>query len=64
MKNSEIKALSIDELQGKLSVEKENLARLKFSHAITAIENPMTIREARKLIARIETEIRVKAAQN
>ena len=64
MKNSEIKALSLDELKGKLGVEKENLARLKFSHAITAIENPMKIREARKSIARLETEIRVKSVEN
>ena len=62
MKNSEIKGLSLDELKGKLDVEKENLSKLKFAHAITPIENPMRLKEARKLVARISTEIRVKEA--
>ena len=60
MKNSELRGLSVDELKSKLAVEKEGYGKLKFAHAITPIENPMKIREARKLIARIETEIRAK----
>ena len=60
MKNSELRGLSVDELGSKLSVEKESYQKLKFAHAITPIENPMKIREARKLIARIQTEIRAK----
>ena len=60
MKNSEIKALSLDELQGKLEVEQDSLQKLKFAHAITPVENPMRIKEARKLVARIRTEIRAK----
>ena len=60
MKNSEIKGLSLDELKGKLAAEKEGLAKLKFAHAITPIENPMRIKEAKKLVARISTEIRAK----
>ncbi len=60
MKNSEIVALSLDELTSKLSVEKEMYGKLKFAHSITPIENPMKIREARKTIARIQTEIRAK----
>ncbi|MFZ9046605.1 MAG: 50S ribosomal protein L29 [Cyclobacteriaceae bacterium] len=62
MKNSELRGLSADELKSKLAVEKEGYKKLKFSHAITPIENPMKIREARKLIARIETEIKAKEA--
>lgn len=60
MKNSEIIALSLDELKGKLVVEKENFAKLKFAHAITPIENPMRLKVAKKLVARISTEIRAK----
>jgi large subunit ribosomal protein L29 len=60
MKQSEIKGLSLDELKNKLAVEKENYNRLKFAHAITPIENPMKIRETRRLIARMETEVRAK----
>lgn len=60
MKNSELRGLSLDELKNKLAVEKENYAKLKFAHSITPIENPMKIRENRKLVARIQTEIKVK----
>jgi len=64
MKNSEIRGLSLEELKNKLAVEKENHAKLKFAHSITPIENPMKIRESRKLIARIQTEINVKETTN
>jgi large subunit ribosomal protein L29 len=61
MKNSEIKALSQQELQEKVALEKENLMKLKFAHAISPIENPMKIRHTRKLIARLSTELGAKA---
>ena len=57
MKNSELRALSVDELNKKLVVEKENLQKLIYSHAATPIENPMKIKVARKFVARIKTEI-------
>ena len=60
MKNSELRGLTLDELRNKLTVEKENYGKLKFAHSITPIENPMKIKEARKLVARIETVIRAK----
>ena len=64
MKNSEIKALSLEELQSKLEVEQDSLHKLKFAHAITPVENPMRIKNARKLVARIKTEIRAKELAN
>lgn len=60
MKNSEIRTLSIDELREKIGSEKETLRKMKFAHRISAIENPMRIRETRKLIARLSTELRKK----
>ena len=64
MKNSEIKALSVDEIKQKLVSEKEALNKLKFAHAISPIENPMKIKESRKLVARLETELRAKELAN
>jgi len=61
MKNSELRALSVEELEKKLVVEKENLEKLIFSHAATPIENPMRIKVARRFVARIKTEISNKA---
>lgn len=63
MKNSDIKALTIDELKEKIVSEKEALRKLQFAHKISAIENPMRIRETRRLIARLGTELRAKELQ-
>lgn len=63
MKNSEIRALTLEELQNKIVVEKENYNKLKFAHAVTPIENPMKIRESRRLVARLQTELSNKKNQ-
>jgi large subunit ribosomal protein L29 len=60
MKNSEIRALSVAELEQKIASEREAYNKLKFAHAISPIENPIKIRETRKLIARLETELKAK----
>lgn len=60
MKNSEIVALSLEELKQKLASEQETFRKMKFAHAISPIENPMKIKETRKLIARLQTELRAK----
>jgi large subunit ribosomal protein L29 len=60
MKNSEIKALNVAELTEKIISEKEGLRKLQFAHQVSAIENPMKLREARKLVARLKTELRAK----
>ncbi|MEP2771736.1 MAG: 50S ribosomal protein L29 [Fulvivirga sp.] len=60
MKNSEIVALSLEELKQKLASEQEAFRKMKFAHEISPIENPMKIKETRKLIARLQTELRAK----
>jgi large subunit ribosomal protein L29 len=62
MKYSEIAGLSLVELREKLSSEQEALRKMKFAHQVSAIENPMKIKETRKLIARLKTELTAKAA--
>ncbi|RFZ83409.1 50S ribosomal protein L29 [Mucilaginibacter terrenus] len=57
MKNSEIIGLTTEELTAKLSEEKTTLTKLKFAHAVSAIENPSRITKVRKEIARLNTEI-------
>ena len=63
MKNSEIKALSAAELKEKLASEKEALRKIQFAHQISSVENPMKIKESRKLVARHQTELRAKELQ-
>jgi large subunit ribosomal protein L29 len=64
MKNSELKSLTLEELKKKLDAEKESLTKLKFAHAISPIENPMKIKETRKLIARIKTILKQTDTKN
>jgi large subunit ribosomal protein L29 len=47
--------LSAEELVGRISDEQLKLKKLQFSHAITPIENPLTIRATKKEIARLKT---------
>lgn len=54
----DLKGLSDQDLKDKLSEETLRLKKVSFSHAVTPIENPMTIRFMRREIARIQTEIR------
>jgi large subunit ribosomal protein L29 len=63
MKNSEIKALSVAELQEKIVSEREALRKIQFAHKVSSIENPMRINQTRKLIARLNTELRAKEIQ-
>jgi len=57
MKNSEILELATEELTARISEERATLTKLKFAHAVSAIENPMRITKVRKDIARLNTEI-------
>jgi len=56
MKNKDIMALSDAELLDKIKEEKAALSKLKVNHNVSPIENPITIRNARKTIARLATE--------
>ncbi len=55
MKNTDLSGLSLDQLQQQIIEEKDRLVKLKFAHAITPIENPRRITEARKNIAKLFT---------
>jgi len=57
MKNSEIKELSTKELKERVDSEMELLTRLKLNHAVSPLDNPIKIRDSRKNIARMNTEL-------
>jgi large subunit ribosomal protein L29 len=63
-KHSEVKSLTEDELKERIESERENLQKLQFAHAISPIENPMKIRETRRLIARLKTQLNIKQREN
>lgn len=64
MKKADITGLSVDDLKNKIQEERTNLQRLKFAHAVTPLENPSQIRQGRKAIARLLTELRAKELAN
>ena len=57
MKNAEIKSLAASEIAERIVAEQENLSKLKFAHAISPIENPNRLREAKRFIARLKTSL-------
>ena len=58
MKTREIKELNNKEIQERMDAEKEHLVRLKLNHAISPLDNPLHIKEVRRTIARLATELR------
>ena len=61
MKNEEIKALNLEQLDARLKELKTELFNLRFSHATRNLANPLAIRNVRKEIARVQTAIREKS---
>ncbi|MGF7139687.1 50S ribosomal protein L29 [Roseimarinus sediminis] len=58
MKNSEIKELTTKEIAERIDAEKEKLTRMKLNHAVSPLDNPITLQEVRRNIARLKTEMR------
>ncbi len=63
MKQSEIKELSVADLQEKLGVVRKNYTDLKMAHAISPLENPIQLRDLRKTVARLATELTKREVQ-
>lgn len=56
----EIRGLDDAALKGRIAEQETALQRLKFSHAISQIENPSSIRDAKRMVARLKTEQRAR----
>lgn len=52
-----LKDLSETDLKARISEDELRLKKLEFAHAISPLENPMSIRGLRKDIARLKTEL-------
>lgn len=57
MKQAEIKNLSTEDLQAKLAETKAQFNKMKLAHKISPLENPIQIRDIRRTIARLNTEL-------
>ena len=57
MTKADIKQLSVEDIKNQLAEARVNYNKLKLAHKISPIENPIQIRDLRKVIARLETEL-------
>ena len=57
MKNSEIRELTVREIEERVDNERAALKRLELNHTISPLDNPTKLRETRKTIARLLTEL-------
>ena len=60
MKAVEIRALSADDLQSKLKEARAELFNLRFQMANGQLDNTARVKEVKKDIARIQTEMRAR----
>ena len=57
MKMNEITGLSDLDLKERIDVEREALQKLRFNHTIAGLESPFQLRQKRRDIARMLTEL-------
>ncbi len=58
MKQEVIKEFGTEELKERLDEENNQLVKLKLNHAVSPLENPNRIKDYRRTIARMKTELR------
>jgi large subunit ribosomal protein L29 len=58
--NKGLKDLTVTDLKARIDEDQLRLKKLEFAHAISPLENPMSIRGLRKDIARLQTELKKK----
>jgi large subunit ribosomal protein L29 len=55
-----IQGLNEQDLQARIKEDELRLKKLEFAHAISPLENPMSIRTLRRELARLKTELKKK----
>jgi len=59
--NKELASLTSEDLQARIKEDSVRLKKLQFAHAISPLENPMSVRNLKKDIARLKTAFQKKA---
>ena len=55
-----LKTMSEQDLKARVQEDELRIKKLKFAHSVSPLENPMSIRQVRKDLARVKTELRKK----
>ncbi|SFP58392.1 50S ribosomal protein L29 [Parafilimonas terrae] len=61
--NKSLKDLNENDLKARIAEDKLRLKKLEFAHAISPLENPLSIRGLRRDIARLKTELKNRTLQ-
>jgi large subunit ribosomal protein L29 len=61
--NKSLKDLNENDLKARIAEDKLRLKKLEFAHAISPLENPLSIRGLRRDIARLRTELKNRTLQ-
>jgi large subunit ribosomal protein L29 len=63
MKQQEITKLSVEDLKSRVVDFSSQLSKMKLTHGVAPMENPIQIRKVRKTVARLKTELTKREAQ-
>ncbi len=57
MKNTEIKELTVKEIEERIENEEVYLVKLKLNHTVSPLDDPLKIRKTKRNIARLKTAL-------
>ena len=60
MKASELRELTVKEIEEQIENERSFLVKQRINHAVSPLDNPIKLKESRRKIARLETVLREK----
>ena len=63
MKQQEITKMSVEDVKDSIANFSGQLAKMKLAHKVAPMENPIQIRNMRKTVARLKTELTKREAQ-
>lgn len=63
MKQQEITKMSDTDLNDQMANMSEQLMKMKLSHSVAPMENPLQIKKVRRTVARLKTELTKREAQ-
>lgn len=64
LNHEDISQYVTEDLVSKIKSERTELSRLEFNHAVTTLDNPASIRDKRRNVARLLTELNKRKSEN
>jgi len=60
----ELREFSLEELTSELETTRAQFSKMKFDHSIKGLDNPIALKEVRRDISRMATEVRRRELEN